>query len=136
VEDDRMVRLLIYLSPVAQDCGPFQYLPTEDTTKVREATGYKSGYRSDDWLKRVAPSAEPRCCTGAPGTAVLFDGSHVMHRAGRPERAERLSVTFTYLTRHPLQLYGTARLSRSARAALFASLSEREQACIPASRWF
>jgi hypothetical protein len=105
--------LLVYLSPVADDCGPFEYLAVDDTMRMRAETGYKTGYRTDGWLKQAAPWAEPKRCTGNAGSAVLFDGASVLHRAGRPERAERLSLTFTYLTRRPLQIFREARLSRS-----------------------
>jgi hypothetical protein len=135
VEDDSIFRLLIYLSPVGPHDGGFEFVTMAETAELKRDHRYRSGYLPDAKLRELAPGIKSECCCGSSGTAIMFDGAKVLHRAGTPRRKERRSLTFTYVTRRPLQIFGPSRLTRNTKAALWSTLSDRERACIPPARW-
>jgi hypothetical protein len=131
IEDDRMLRLIIYLNEVGEKDGPFQYLSTDRSDSVRKASGYRSGYLSDAVLSVFAPEEEWQSVCGVGGALFAFDGTRIFHRACPPSATERLSLTLSYASRHPRQIYYGSRLKRGTRRRLLESLSKRQQACVP-----
>jgi len=97
IEDDRMLRFLIYLSDVDEAAGPFNYVP----------------------------SACQRTATGGFGTLLACDGTRIFHRAGWPTGRKRLSLSMTYSSRHPRQIMRPVRLRWPSRNRLLETLTER-----------
>jgi hypothetical protein len=134
IEDDRMLRLLIYLNDVGAGGGPFEYaLPLGDARPPAEA-GYSGGYLDEQRASILAPRERRREVLGAKGQAIFFDGIRIFHRAQPPSTQERLSLTFSYVTRQPRELRLTARLSRQAHAEVVRDLPRRIAACVPKPR--
>lgn len=134
VEDDRMLRILIYLSPVAAGSGPFEYVVAPRSAAARAASGYLSGYLRESRMRALVPADEWDVALGSAGDAVLFDGTRVFHRAQPPRDHDRYSITLAFVSRRPLQLRLTSRLSHRCREAVMRGLPPRIAACIPPAR--
>jgi hypothetical protein len=131
IEDERFLRVLLYLSPVTRDAGPFQHLSAPLSAEVRQRLGYRIGYLNDEVLAKVAPPDRWQAVLGEAGDAMLFDGTRLFHRAQPPTARERWSITFTYASRNPLELQFSTRLSVASHRRLTATLPEELRRCIP-----
>ncbi len=115
---DESVKILLYLTPVTERSGAFEYLwhaENRQGCKVpssRAAYGLKGPQR---WPKSRVPASEvrrltaegyaPRRLVGPPGTFVLFDNNAV-HRATIPREAWRDVVIFNFRPAHePVRPY-------------------------------
>jgi hypothetical protein len=104
-EDRRVIRVLVYLSDVTIDDGPFEYIPrpqTDACTALRERALRSDGDPVfDDEMRRHVPEREWRACTGPAGTVVIADNAAVYHH-GKVHDAERTVLIYTYTSRRPL----------------------------------
>jgi len=132
IEDERMLRLIVYLREVAPGGGPFEHLDAQTSAEWARGSNYCSGYVTDQNMDPVGRAGRP--VYGEACQAIFFDGVRVFHRAQPPREADRYSITFTYVTRWPLQLNPTAQLSPSWRRRMAAELDERERGCLPPPR--
>jgi hypothetical protein len=130
-EDERMLRIIIYLNDVGEGGGSFQYLPAHSTLQAAKAIGYAHGYLSDPQLSRVAPTELWKSVHGPQGTMIIFDGTKIFHRAQSPVNSERTSLTLSYTSRRPLELKCAARLSRLTRRELLKRIPDSFDAYIP-----
>ena len=130
MEDLQVVRLIVYLSPVEADDGPFEYLPAARSAEVRDRLRYRSGYLTEAIADRHIPPEERVAATGQEGAVIAFDGARLFHRAKPPVRRDRYSVTYSYTSRWPLELRATARPHALLRAALI-HLPALVWACVP-----
>lgn len=130
-EDERMFRVIVYLSNAGLDAGPFEYVPAQPSEAAARAHDYRSGYLDERRAAVMAPPELRRHATGSAGDAVIFDGIRIFHRASLPARQDRLSLTLTYVSRQPRLLDPRARLTRPAAADLKAQLTARQYACLP-----
>lgn len=135
VEDECVFRVLIYLSAVDENNGPFEYISLPATDEMKRATGYRSGYVRDSDPRYRSFVQEKVTCCGPVGTAIIFDGARVLHRVKPPVQSERLSLTLTYTSRHPLQIFRETRMRSASRARLRAQLASSDMRRIPAARW-
>jgi hypothetical protein len=131
VEDDRMLKILVYLNDVDGDGGGFEYLPAADTLVLRDRLRYRSGYLADAVAAAELPSTITRLCTGARGTAMLFDGTRLFHRAQPPRGADRVSLTYTYTTRFVRQIMPGAQLSGPAKHRILGLLTPELRRFLP-----
>jgi hypothetical protein len=131
IEDERFLRVLLYLSPVTAEAGPFQYLPAPLSAKARHLLGYRIGYLSDETLALAAPRDGWRSALGEAGDAVVFDGTRLFHRAQPPIGRDRYSITFTYVSNDPLELQFSTRLSAASHRRLTAALPAALRSHIP-----
>jgi hypothetical protein len=130
VEDERVLRALIYLSPVDRGCGPFEYVPESASRRAQADLGYRRGYLDDRRLAQQTRAEERRDVLGRPGDVVFFDGARLFHRAQPPQVAERLSLTLTYVSQWPIEWHRGARLTGSWRRRLARDLDERQRASL------
>jgi hypothetical protein len=104
-EDRRVIRVLVYLSDVTIDDGPFEYIPraqTDACTALRERALRSDGDPVfDDEMRRHVPEREWRACTGPAGTVVIADNAAVYHH-GKVHDSERTVLIYTYTSRRPL----------------------------------
>jgi hypothetical protein len=109
LEDDRMVRMIVYLTDVDLDSGPFEYIPRSLMPRCQHlgtrATGdpdTNPAYKpvSDDEMRSAVSASEWIACTGSRHTVVLADTAAVFHRT-KPHQRERLTLTYTYTSRSP-----------------------------------
>lgn len=125
-EDRRVIRVLVYLSDVTLDSGPFEYIPRPQTvacTALRDRAMRSDGDPIfDDEMRAHVPEVHWRPCVGPAGTVVIADNAAVYHH-GRVHEKERLALIYTYTSRHPVY----PKLRRNRR--FDAMLSERQRSC-------
>jgi hypothetical protein len=136
MEDERVLRVLVYLSPVSAGEGPFEFLPRLASQSVEMRGGYHSGQIGDARMKHLAARATRRVAYGETGDAVIFDGAQVFHRNRQPLNGERYSITFAYCSRKPLTVDPRRKLSQGARERLATTLSARQRDCLPPPKRF
>lgn len=136
LEDERVFRVLVYLSPVGAGEGPFEFLPRLASQGVEMRAHYRSGQIGDGRMKHLASRATRRVAYGEIGDAVLFDGAQVFHRNRQPLTGERFSITFAYCSRKPLAIDPRRKLTRTAHERLATTLSVRQHECLPPPRRF
>lgn len=136
MEDERVFRVLVYLSPVGSGEGPFEFLPRLVSQNVEMSVRYRAGQIGDNRMKNLAARATRRVAYGETGDAVIFDGAQVFHRNRPPVSGERYSITFAYCSRKPLQIDPRRKLSEGTRERLAITLSTRQQGCLPPPKRF
>jgi glycosyltransferase involved in cell wall biosynthesis len=103
-EDQRVVRIVLYLNDVTLDNGPFEYISLADTKALPAL--HERGYRAagdpilDDEMAQHVPPSRWRPCPGPAGTVVIADNAVLFHH-GRPHDGERLALIYTYTSRKP-----------------------------------
>jgi hypothetical protein len=95
IEDDRMLRFLVYLCDVDETNGPFNYVPAGKSALAHERLRYRSGYMCDDAFGQAVSPAHQQAITGPFGTMIVFDGTRIFHRAHPPTNRDRLSLSCT-----------------------------------------
>jgi hypothetical protein len=125
-EDRRVIRVLVYLTDVTHDSGPFEYIPrpqSDACTSLRDRALRSDGDPiADDEMRRNVDESHWRPCTGPAGTVVIADNAAVYHH-GKVHQKHRVALIYTYTSRRPLY----PRLDRNPR--FDAVLSERQRAC-------
>src|SRR5215472_5495483 len=99
MEDERVFRVLVYLSPVGSGEGPFEFLPRLVSQSVEMRARYRAGQIGDNRMMKLASRATRRVAYGETGDAVIFDGAQIFHRNRPPATGERYSITFAYCSR-------------------------------------
>jgi len=135
IEDDRMLRIIIYLNNVEEGGGPFQYIEAPRSRLACSQLVYRSGYISDATMRSAVEEARWNSAYGPAGLIVAFDGTRVFHRVARPTSKARLSLSLTYTSRHPRHVFRQVRLRLNTCRSALSDLSERERACLPGARW-
>ena len=134
LEDERVFRVLIYLSPVDASEGPFEFVPRLASQSVEMQAHYRSGQIVDARMKKIVARSTRKVAYGEAGDGVLFDGAQIFHRNRQPLKGERYSITFAYCSRHPLALDPRRRLSHAANDRVAMTLSARQRDCLPPPR--
>ncbi len=103
-EDHRNLRMMVYLSDVGPDDGPFEYVPLSVTERLgalhdraRRAEGDPI---LDDELERTVPRARWQRVLGPAGTVALADNTRLLHHSA-VHRSSRLALLYTFTSRHP-----------------------------------
>jgi hypothetical protein len=96
IDDRRMLKLIIYLSDVDDNGGPFEYIDPARSAQAARALHYSSGFVSDVVMDRIVPIENRIRVTGPRLCATLVDTSRVFHRAHPPTATDRYSMTFCY----------------------------------------
>ena len=100
-EDRQVFKVIIYLTDVSEDGGPFQYIPRPITEQVVRKLKYKCGYIQDkNMLEALSPS-NYRSCRGVSGTVVFAATGSIFHRGKKPVTSDRFAVFFDYTSRLP-----------------------------------
>jgi hypothetical protein len=134
IEDEKLFRVLLYLSPVGPGGGPFECFSRADSRAIKAKLRYASGYVSDAKMAKAAGNLSFQQYTGGAGDAVLFDGAGIFHRGRTPLAQDRFSITFAYCSTVPLELHATARLTVPVHNGFVANLSEEQRRAIPCPR--
>ncbi len=100
-EDRKVLKVIIYLSDVGENNGPFQYIPQPITTKVARKLKYKCGYIQDKNMQKVLSASDYRSCTGISGTVVFAATGSIFHRGKKPVTSDRFALFFDYTSRLP-----------------------------------
>lgn len=98
-EDRRILKIIVYLTDVGEDGGPFEYVPKQKTPP--DARWLLAGRISDEQMEKVVPRSSWVTCTGARGTAVIVDTGTVYHR-GRLPKDDRFTLFYAYNSKRPV----------------------------------
>ncbi len=135
-EDERMIRIIVYLHDVAIDNGPFEFVPRALSGKCGELRRQGFGdptsnpdYRAigDDRMEAAVPRADWVACPGERLMAAVADPASVFHRT-KPHRRQRRTLTLSYTSRQPR----FPRLVRTPGSLPFLTAREREFLYVPA----
>jgi hypothetical protein len=103
-EDQRVVRVLVYLNDVTINDGPFEYIPKKFNARLKPLL--ERGWRAagdpilNEEMSTYVPEDDWVQCTGPKGTVVITDNAALFHH-GRPHASERIALIYTYTSRHP-----------------------------------
>lgn len=107
-EDRRMIKVIVYLSDVEEEHGPFQCIPKNQVSlltsrKIRAAIAKASPELGidDKAMEQFVPRSAWKSCTGRAGTVVFVDPKAVLHH-GKPRTKERSTLFFVYTSDKPL----------------------------------
>lgn len=130
VEDRRMLKVIVYLSDVDEGAGPFEYIDRSHTQKAVQSLGYWSGFVSDEVMCAAADPSVWRMATGPRLTGVFADTCRLFHRAKPPTRTDRYSMSFSYVSSKPRQVFPELMLPRRTVMQLCAELTPRQRAAL------
>jgi hypothetical protein len=103
-EDEKVLRLIVYLDDVTINDGPFEYITLKDTASVKSI--HRRAKRSagdpifDEEMKKHLHEARWKSCTGPAGT-VAFADNGLCFQHGRVHNSQRLILIYTYTSRSP-----------------------------------
>jgi hypothetical protein len=100
-EDTTSFKLLVHLTDVDDDCGPFHALPADVTQRVLSAVDYRGVERVEDKVVTdIVGWDDVVRVTGPAGTVAMADTTRCLHFGGRPAAAGkplREMLVFHYL---------------------------------------
>lgn len=101
-EDNRMVKVIVYLSDVKQKNGPFEYIEKKHGP-VASLPEYKNGRVMDAEMDKYVSTDCKVSCTGNRGTVLIADTATLWHRGATPEpgAGDRKATFFTYMSTTP-----------------------------------
>ncbi|RUR79236.1 2OG-Fe(II) oxygenase [Chlorogloeopsis fritschii PCC 9212] len=130
-EDRKILKVIVYLNDVSEDCGPFQYIPQYLTDVVSSSLQYQYGYISEKRMQRALSSSYWKSCTGSAGTVVFAATASVFHRGKRPQTSDRFTIFFDYTSRQPkYPFYCNPSLPRHNLMSLAPQFSEEQKQCV------
>jgi hypothetical protein len=98
-EDDRVLKIIVYLNDVDRDTGPFECLTAADTSAIMRSLRNRLRFLSVDDIAGLVERDRWVAPVGPRGTAVVADTARCLHRASPPVARDRYSLTFSYLSR-------------------------------------
>ena len=129
IDDERMVKVIVYLNNVGQTGGPYEYIPQSFTEHLTKALNYKSGFVSDEAISAIIPPHNWQTCAAKAGSIIITDPCNVFHRA-KPAKRNRYSITFGYTSRIPKVFLSEFQLSPSEWNRISPKLSKRQIVCL------
>lgn len=106
-EDRRQVKVLVPMTEVTADSGPFTFIPV--TESARAVAAYNTGRTFGRWRRLgrltddmlaacgVDPGKQAIAMTGPPGTGVIVDSSRCLHFGSRGNKVDRVVLMFHFL---------------------------------------
>ncbi|MBE9029837.1 2OG-Fe(II) oxygenase [filamentous cyanobacterium LEGE 11480] len=105
LEDNRTLKMIVYLNDVELCDGPFQYLGSDDSIELRQQMNYRLGYLDPESVDKIIPKSRWHSALGKAGTVVMVDTARIIHRGKRSERTDRHALFFDYTSRKPKRPY-------------------------------
>ncbi len=128
VEDRRMMKIIAYLSDVDGTCGPFNHLDRETTGRAARNLNYWSGFVPDAHMNGAVPQSDWLQATGPRLTTIFVDTCRMFHRAMPPTKVDRYSMTFSYSSTTPFQVFPEFMQNRKTMMKLRDQLTPRQRA--------
>jgi hypothetical protein len=97
-EDQRVLKLILYVHDVGQGGGPFEYLPLPQSEMAVRQLKYGAGLVSDARLARTGLHTATVEATYPRQTAIFVDAARLFHRAQPPRMADRLTATYCWIS--------------------------------------
>ncbi|MDJ0680514.1 MAG: response regulator [Xenococcaceae cyanobacterium MO_167.B52] len=129
IDDERMVKVIVYLNNVGNSGGPYEYIPRSWTRDIAKSCNYTSGFVNDNEIAEIVPFDGWKTCAAEAGTIIITDPCNVFHRA-KPAKRSRYSITFGYTSRFPKVSLSEFKLSAAQWQRLNPSLSQRQISCL------
>lgn len=103
IEDRRMLKIIMYLSDVDEQGGPFEYIPAAVSDIARTTIQWRPGFTflRDREFAEIVPQSAWNRVTGPASTAIYVDTSRLIHRIREPQAHSRYSVTYVYASNRP-----------------------------------
>jgi hypothetical protein len=99
-EDENVLKIIVYLSDVDVDSGPFQCLDASDSSEVTSSRRrLRRPLQGLEDIARIVPPDNWVTCLGPRLTANIADTARCLHRVSPPLTTDRYSMTFSYLSR-------------------------------------
>lgn len=127
VEDRRMMKIIVYLSDVDEGCGPFEYLDRARTKRAVQSLNYWSGFVPDATMDGAVSEREWLRATGPRLSGVFVDTCRLFHRAKPPTTTDRYSMTFSYSSTTPYQVFPEFMQTRKTLLRLRSELTPRQR---------
>jgi hypothetical protein len=129
-EDNRIVKIIVYLNDVDEDGGAFEFIPVADSPASWRVKG--DGSRaSDDAMSRLTSPSRWLSCMGERGTAVFADTCRIYHRGRIAKDIDRVALFFCYNSATPISPQWCQPLfDRNRFIAACPELSPRQRAAI------
>lgn len=102
-EDFRIIRIVIYLTDVEIDGGPFEYIPRSYGLTYKDLKSLDSRIEQNDML-RVVPGTAMRQCYGKAGTVVISDAANTFHHEQLQKNKARSVAMYGFSSRLPKNL--------------------------------
>jgi len=108
LEDRRILKVIVYLTQVDENTGPFEYIPKSEMSpllawRIHKGIGKLQRLGIDDaTMQTFVPRPKWKTCPGPRGTVVFVDPKNVFHH-GRSRRRERAALFFVYTAQQPLR---------------------------------
>jgi hypothetical protein len=133
-EDRRMIKLIIYLTDVDENSGPFQCIQPELSHHLLKSVPSKFDFLTEQELEQYLPPAEDYLisCTGKAGTVIFVDTARSYHRGKSPSEIDRQAIFFGFISRRPRYPFrcGRSLLSKPQLRQLSTHLPVEKQACV------
>lgn len=127
VEDRRMMKIIVYLNDVDESTGPFEYLDRARTRRAVLGLNYWSGFVPDANMGAAVAESEWLRAVGPRFTSVFVDTCRLFHRAKPPTNKDRYSMTFSYSSTTPYQVFPEFMQTRKTMMLLKSQLTDRQR---------
>ncbi|MBO3459893.1 phytanoyl-CoA dioxygenase family protein [Aetokthonos hydrillicola Thurmond2011] len=110
-EDRRMVKVIVYLCDVAEENGPFQYIPKYKVpfllalrirAKIASTMAKGKVGLNDREMEELVPPSLWKSCPGKAGSIVIADPKAIFHH-GKSRKESRAALFFVYTAENPLR---------------------------------
>ncbi|MEM9266979.1 MAG: hypothetical protein AAGA46_15795, partial [Cyanobacteria bacterium P01_F01_bin.13] len=101
-EDYKVIKVIVYLSDVGVEEGPFEYIPKQQTPAYSQFRHLNNIIRDQDMAQVIPPEVWQQCL-GPRSTVVIADTVSVFHHASVPKN-DRYSLTLAYTSTKPKSL--------------------------------
>lgn len=99
-EDQRIMKVIVYLNDVDGTGGPFEYVPKR-LSPWHDQIRFNEGRVQDDDMDRLVPRANWKACIGKAGTVLFADPCTILHRGRVPTSGDRRTLFYAYNSKTP-----------------------------------
>lgn len=99
-EDQRILKIIVYLNDVGEDGGPFEYIPRKREPWA-DRLRFTDGRVLDADMAPIVPQRFWKKCTGRAGTVLFADPCSIWHRGREPITGDRFALFYAYNSKTP-----------------------------------
>jgi len=102
-EDQRILKLIVYVNDVDESTGPFECVPRRHSPPTWRVDLFDGNRVDEAQFDRLVAPQQRRACTGRRGSVVIVDTCAVYHRGRVPTAKDRLTAFYCYNSVSPLR---------------------------------